>query len=543
MYLSNTCMSSIVHFSTYPFLYFFLGYSLAALLGLLTLRRQPVFSLFLLLALSLLLYMRLPVIFYNRELNVDEGQMLTQAMTLLKDPVYWRSVDGTTGGPLGSYFLLIPGLLLGNFSYMTGHLGAVLLIGTTIVFLTLALKNWFGTRVAQLIALPVLLFYAFTQYGDFVHYSSELVPVTLLSILVYLLSKPAFLTNAGAAVAFGVLCLAMPFGKIQSLPLLAACLGYYLYLVVVNKAYKSLVLAIASGITALGLLILVLWLNDVLDDFLFYYINANFNYGDGGNWGQNLLKLPAQFSVGFDYSLVILPLIICSLLVALNRGKLRSDLFLFSLGLLVMGILAVSRTGTGYTHYLFFLVIPFALLSATLLAAVGSLHWSGALALTGTSLVTLGILTLVHVKKEHMLNHYSSTPTFNRTFPISPVGEIIDSYKQPGDDLVVWGWNCQYYVETQMPQGVAENHTIRSSFDHPLRDEYQERFMENMQRNHPAVFVDAVGKTSFWMQDPATQSYESFPALKNYINQGYRLVSNDHDVRIFVRNDRLQTTH
>lgn len=533
-------MSSLFTFNQFPFLFFLIGYGMAAVLGLVSFKPKPSYPLFLGLALLLLAYMRLPVIFYNRELNVDEGQMLTQAMTLMKDPVYWRSVDGTTGGPLGSYFLLIPALLTGNFSYMTGHLGAVLLLGMTFVFLSLALKNWFGTRVSQLISYPVLLFYAFTQLGDFVHYSSELVPVTLLSSIVYLFSTPGFLARGTyrTSILLGVLFLAMPFGKIQSLPLLAACLGYYLYSVYIRNDFRPFVACVVSGLSALLVLVLVLWVNDVLDDFLFYYIHANFNYGEGGSWGQNLLNLPAQFSVALDYTLILLPLALGAVLAIFRWGTLKKDVFFFSLALLIMGILAVSRTGTGYTHYLFFLVIPFILLSASLLGAVSSLSWVSSLTLTGASLACLVGLMLVHYKKDHTLNYYVSTPTYNRTFPISPVGAAIDQYKQAGDYLVVWGWNCQYYIETQLPQGVAENHTIRSSFEHPLRETYRKRFMENMQRNRPAVVVDAVGKNSYWMQDPATQSYESFPELKAYLERQYVWVGTVDGVRIFVRADR-----
>src|SRR4051812_48242905 len=38
--------------------------------------------------------------------NPDESQFVAGAITLTKDPVFWRSVDGTTSGPLNFYVLL-----------------------------------------------------------------------------------------------------------------------------------------------------------------------------------------------------------------------------------------------------------------------------------------------------------------------------------------------------------------------------------------------------------------------------------------------------
>ena len=60
-----------------------------------------------LMALAVLIF-RWPVLFVPMELNPDETQMASQAMKYLLDFVPWRSVDGTTSGPLNSWLLAIP---------------------------------------------------------------------------------------------------------------------------------------------------------------------------------------------------------------------------------------------------------------------------------------------------------------------------------------------------------------------------------------------------------------------------------------------------
>src|SRR5882724_7824274 len=55
---------------------------------------------FALLLLVCLLAWRWPPLLYNQELNPDEAQLIAGAVTLAHDPVFWRSVDGGTAGPL-----------------------------------------------------------------------------------------------------------------------------------------------------------------------------------------------------------------------------------------------------------------------------------------------------------------------------------------------------------------------------------------------------------------------------------------------------------
>ena len=76
----------------------------------------------------LLFLLRLSSIVYNQEINPDESQMIAQALTLRYDPVFWRSVDGTTGGPLNTYLLTLVGLFGLPYDYITAHLVACALV-------------------------------------------------------------------------------------------------------------------------------------------------------------------------------------------------------------------------------------------------------------------------------------------------------------------------------------------------------------------------------------------------------------------------------
>src|SRR3954466_15833933 len=58
------------------------------------------------LAAAVLICFRWPMLWVRHELNVDESQLIAGAITLRHDPVFWRSVDGGTAGPIDFYPLL-----------------------------------------------------------------------------------------------------------------------------------------------------------------------------------------------------------------------------------------------------------------------------------------------------------------------------------------------------------------------------------------------------------------------------------------------------
>jgi purine nucleoside permease len=120
----------------------------------------------------------------------------------------------------------------------------------------------------------------------------------------------------------------------------------------------------------------------------------------------------------------------------------------------------------------------------------------------------------------------------------SPVVKEIKKRRQKGDYMVVWGWQCVYYVEAQLAQGTAENHSERSIFDLPMRARYRSRYLSDMERTKPVFVIDAVGKNSLWVQNKKTQGIESYPELYQYVRSHYTFAGDFDDTRLYIRNDR-----
>lgn len=108
--------STLTWLDRHPAAYWIVALSASAALVLAALRAAfvPVPSparrhqrwLYPLLMLLTLLAWRWPFLLFIDELNTDESQFIAGALTLAHDPVFWRSVDGMTAGPLVFYALL-----------------------------------------------------------------------------------------------------------------------------------------------------------------------------------------------------------------------------------------------------------------------------------------------------------------------------------------------------------------------------------------------------------------------------------------------------
>lgn len=537
-----------IEFDSHPIVYWFFGYVIALGICLIIYAKSFVVPsiaerMYLLLSAVLLLMMRLPVLLFNRELNPDESQMLTQAMTLVKDPVFWRSVDGTTGGPLGSYFLLIPSYFRGVFDYTSAHSGALILVLITLAAFYFAIRNWFGMSIAMAVTFPMTLFYAFVQQNDFVHFSSEHVPISFMAIILLLISIGDTRRSTNASIPFfiGSLIALLPFGKLQTLPMVTILVLWVFYLLFFQKKdARSAVIFVLGGISTLLVILLLLIAGGVTSDFFQYYIIANFQYGDKTSWWNNLMALPDGLFQSPSILVFVLPQLLFLLAITIfrkSRPANNESFLIFPLLWIAFTLLAISRTGSGYLHYWLFVIIPLALIFANWLIRFQQtpaiLLGFGFICLSGLG----GFQAFKTIKYGEPINIYPSDEKNNRHIPFSQVALEIKKYAKPGEYLVIWGWNCQYYVETQMPQGVAENHSIRSIFKHPLQEVYLQRYLTNLIENKPSVVVDAVGKNSLWAQDKATQGLSSYPDLFKYVSGHYTLVDSPDDVKLYLRND------
>ncbi|MBO0931482.1 hypothetical protein [Fibrella aquatilis] len=544
------------------------------------------------LALLLLTFLRLPSLFYNQELNPDESQLLTQALTLLRDPVYGRSVDGTSIGPVNSYLLLLPHLAGLPIDYIAARLMGLLLISGAIFLFFRSLLRLVSPVVSRLTLLPVLVFFGWTSHADFLHFSSELsslVIITacfLLTVRVLQTPVPSLVGLLGLGLVAGL----TPYCKLQALPVV----GMMLITLTVWLCWRYRAGAVrwlaAAGVGFLlptGLVFgLACWFG-VDRYFVDYYFVGNLStytqiYANvplvQQGFMAKLWHFPFFLAQYTDFLLFILInclLVLVLGLLAFRRNRPRPfglNFMSLLVGLTAAGALWATITpGTEFGHHLLLLVFPLGWVMALGLQVVAQQQPGSQMPFRLAGLV--GALLLVdmlltdplsvsygsHLARtirhrpettaDMELRQQPVTWLLARNRPLvsfpqqtqlhqSPVSRVVDTYAIPSDRMAVWGWNCQYYVETQLAQGISENHSQRSAMPNRMQQQYLNRYARELRQNRPVVFLDAVGNASLLLTKPQYR-HEHFDAVNQVIQQQYRLVTTVDDVRIYVRQDRL----
>ncbi|WP_428665042.1 hypothetical protein [Runella sp.] len=541
-----------IYFDTSPTIWWLLCHLALGIVSFQLIRRQQPFSdwLFLVVIGVVTGLMRFPAFVYNLPLNPDESQLLAQGLTLAYDPIFYRSVDPTTSGPINSSLLTFLYFLGVKLDFRLAHFLSWVL---TFISLTLIYKSLKRLQLgvnAQLALLPAAAFVSFVQDEDYLHYYSESIAIVFLSLNVYLMSRWDQRKKVlfGELIVFGVSTALIVLCKIQAIPL-AFVLGagslYFIYAYHKPKFFVYAAVLTLGVIGVWGVWLAHLWSYGMLEDFYFYYIKANalLKRNFGADAPKPAITLWVTFplivyTLGKGLEYFFLPFILSGLgyLFYLFSKKtfwktLSSKHYFWVLvGIYFVAVIAtVIRTGSFYPHHFLFFIVPCCLLMGFFLRRLPS-QWGWLIMITqGVYFFYFAVGTVTRTG----INKYPTN--FSDEAEFSPVSREILKYAKPGEYLVVWGWDCQYYVETQMPQGVNENHSVRSAMEHSLQKTYYQRYVRDIMRTKPAVFVDAMTKTTLWMDDPDKYGHQNYPELAHYIATHYALKATINGVRVYAR--------
>lgn len=327
--------------------------------------------------------LRWPLIFIPFALNPDESQGIAQAITILHDPVFYRSVQSGSAGPLWTYPIAIPGLFGLDLTFGTTRFVAQLILWLTCIPVYYAIRPVAGEAGARIATWLALVWFALSDTHDFLHYSSEYPALPLLAagclLSVRFLNRP---DQRPLLVLFllGLALGAVPFAKLQG-TVIALAIGLFtaawlMFFSGIESGRKIKLLAglTAGGITAPAFFSLFFLAFGVFGYFWTVYIVNNLDYKEKGG---------SFFDVAYDYIanyrlheetphtywflFIIIPVFT---LFRLRRWILAPQprparpwpTVLFCTVVLVAAIYAVAAPGRPYPHYFHFLVIPLTLL-------------------------------------------------------------------------------------------------------------------------------------------------------------------------------------
>ena len=509
-------------------------------------RRPGVSECLLALAVSGVVFLsRVPVIRYPVEMNVDESQMLAQALRYTKDFVPWRGVDGTSSGPLNSWFLLLPHLLGMRLYYTEAHLLAAISWSASAFACWLAARFAFGAKGAMA-GLAMMVAWLVCQQGpDFLQYSSEVLPVLLLSLALIGVASGGTGYYA-AAVLLGL----VPWSKLQAAPI-GAVIGAWMLARILwspgHRGYSRVMERVRTALLVFGLsllptIILIAFVarGGALEEMWRSYIIANLYYAgsfDVLGFLSGLLQREWTWRVG-PWSLGLL--IIWGVAFALRRNRLARFRWLGFESLAWMVFLVswyvCSRPEQSFEHYQFLLLPGMALMTAgafhaleeetTASSAASICCWSAVCAYLLFNLFP-ALSSMRHMMRE------PNPPASDAKIVLSRIEELAPG----GQRIAIWGWFPSLYVESGIPP--ATRHAIAHFLygKNPSRDYLRSTYMVDLLTEQPQVFVDAhirLLDRSF-ARDPISR----FPALHDYVRANFALVcsidTSSGPVEIYLR--------
>lgn len=509
-------------------------------------------------------------------LNTDESHSIACAMKLAVDPVFWRGIDGTTGGPLLYYPLLLSRVFGLPIEYGSARaVGLLALIGSVLLLYGL-IRRLLDEGIARIAVLPLIACWALSTSVHFVHYSSEQITVFVITLALYLLirwwkDEPEPIWSL---VSSGLVLGSLPFAKLQAVPIGLFLAASAIIMIVsryrgsVREIRRRVLALVGAGFVVPLLVLIPALVTGVFRDFWQSYLVNNLGYGGRyqqlGEVGQPLLRkiwvVADRMFWTFDLAELVGPIMLFSLLVFVTalfmaRATLRELLGPLSLagGLLLVSGIAVAFPNTLFSHYFLFLAVPVTLFGAVWLGLAVEILRAR---YPGRRLtVALGVLVVmflaVTVARPFDRRLHRQHPVFSNLAAIpkvdrSPVAEVVLQYANSGEPIAVWGWQPWRYVETGLHPATRDTQTQWQILDTPQRPYYLARYRADLLESLPPVFVDTVGyvedprspwRPVFWNREE--QGHEAFPEVGEVIEQNYLQVAEPGASRVYVERSRL----
>lgn len=479
--------------------------------------------------------------------NPDESQFIAGAITLTRDPIFWQSVDGTTSGPLNFYALLpLRGLGL-PLDYFSARLTGLLLVWIAIAGCYRFAYSLYGQALARLAILPIAAFFMAASDADFVHYSSEHVPLALIAI-----AAPCLFTlgpGLGArrmAWLGGFWAGMLPWAKLQAAPIAVALLGIGFWNLWKSHRgmaeRKRLLLELAAAaLVPSAVIVAVVGASGHARDLYQDYFRQNLHYLNQ-NWSlAAALKELWRFSLETGNFPVYAAIILVTVVWAAVATRAVSKGNFVAAGLLgLTAVCCVIAPKRAFLHYALLTVVPFSLWIEIAMGEIWQKHASSARGRSLAAAIAVGIFcAIIGVRipqgPPKMFGEFSA----HWRYPRPALGNIVRALSRPPDRLAVWGWMERIHVDTGLAQATRESKSFQQIMPSPQREHYRERYVGDLKRNLPAIFIDATGPGAPVFDDRSVAGHETVPALAELIRTNYVLLTDLGFARIYVRSSRL----
>jgi hypothetical protein len=472
---------------------------------------------------------------YAGEINVDESQILAQALRYKNDALPWRSVDGSTGGPLYTWALFWAPLLGLKLDYFAARLTGIACYMATLTALVLCFRKVAGARHALLLAIPAVTFSLTTLNFDYVFFSSEQLPMAVMAWASFLIIVRSRKDSGTHAYLLGLLTGSLPFCKIQAGPaavwlwLAGAAIPYLQSGATDRKALIRLWLLQALG----GITVPLLILSPVIAagawrDFWDLYIvtGASYQVSTAGGGSQSVLANASVLLFGIpDFQVLVIGSVIATLWLlyrtppqwnTVSRPRALAAFALITF--FAISVYSIARSGYNFPHYSQLALVPLCLLPLlpAILWELNETPRNRSLSILATA-ICAGLIAAPQCLQTYQ--SYKKQPALlgNWGEGVPPIGNFLRNLCGQNDSILVWGYAPKWCVFSGLTPATRFSSTV--PFVHAVRDPTTlngrnfERFLEDFAKSKPFLFVDAPDE--FWFPDPSTPRG---PLSRHHIN-------------------------
>jgi len=536
------------------------------------------------------------------ELNPDEGQFLASADKLFYDADFFRAADCGTSGPLNIYPLMLPSVFGISPDFASSRVIALGALFLCIYLLYRTVLLIAPDDIARIAILPAAGMFAVFKNVGFVEYSSEDIPVLLVSLALYtavrVLRRPA---NYRVPIfVIGVLSSAAFFAKLQAVPIMAVLAGIAIAYVYVTGGARTgwwSALLFAAGAATLQIINAALCLTTgVWRNFWMSYIVTNLHYADvetrfvtglspflsylgafdevrlllftllglaAAYAFQRLRRKPATASIAFletaGVSAVAISLAV--FLYVSNVPAVAAYLALIAIAVVPMYLLLRWRErppGKDPAQWFGLLIVLF--LAASVFSVYEAhrpfphyllflfipismtIAW---MLMRETNIAFVAVTVVLTLVCQAYLWGTEDDHVFkNVTATIrAPEGDFIRSMTTPEGRIEVWGWTVVPYLASGRVPATRDTN-MANFFRWPeITKYYRGRFLRDLKSDPPEMFIDAVGPASFGMVDPRLFNFAQFHEIEAFISTYYVHSADLYGERYFLRRDLAARSH
>jgi hypothetical protein len=466
---------------------------------------------------------RIPAILCDCELNVDESQLIAQVRRYQLDLLPWRSVNGDTGGPLNTWYLLLAHLLGMPLEYAWVHALAAVTLAGTVILTYFAAKRFFGRDGALIAGLAGTLWASLHQITDFSQYASELVPNLLVVAAVACVGR-SFRFDVTAAFLLGLMAWAklqvVPIGIVIGLWIVARTLwpGNGAAEALWARVRRAAVIVFSAALPSI-LMVYAVAMGGAWEDCRRAYFVTNLSYAGEAVLVPFLKRAFDCVVLSSSMAPWCLGLLAAAFVVPWRKAVFHRFTDwrgpgALSLGIVAGSVVAWARTRTEWAHYDFFL-LPGLILATASVMSPGSSPEPAPKRVRAAALAVAAAYALILARPAI---DYGRLLLERRHEPQEADGllQAIRSLSPGYRTMAIWGWRPSVYVRGRLTPPTRQANCGFLFIDNPSRDFLRARYASDLEKSLPDLVLDSGGMSfeKFWHGVHMVETAELAPVIR-----------------------------